>query len=450
MVMENVRSHVEDIIIKGNTRTKEHVIRREIPIESGDIFSKAKVTTGLRNLYNLQYFSAVVPDIVPGSEENLVDLIVSVEEQSTTSIEFGVTFSGVSDPDELPFALFVKWQDSNFKGSGRSISASSTVSTGTQSVGLSYGTNWFGDLPISTSISTEIAHSSLDAYRVKINKDGTLTDDSYYMDYEQWRWSSGFTLGRRWTPDFAILSWTGGITTSLKNNIYDEDVYYPTDAAVSKYANHWGWQNSIWTAFSIDDRDVNYDPSKGWFASQKFTWYGLTPYESEYFLRTDTKLEKYFTLLKFPITENWTYKLVFMAYSGLSLQFPKPGTGIGDTSKLHIDGMFIGRGWTSIYNKVMGKALWNNIVELRMPLVPGVLALDLFGDAVIVKSEPKDIMNDITLQDFYFSVGPGIRFTIPQFPLRLLFANTFRINDEKDVEWDKNWKFVLSFNIPNK
>ena len=59
-------------------------------------------------------------------------------------------------------------------------------------------------------------------------------------------------------------------------------------------------------------------------------------------------------------------------------------------------------------------------------------------------------MNDITLQDFYFSVGPGIRFTIPQFPLRLLFANTFRINDEKDVEWDKNWKFVLSFNIPNK
>ncbi|MBR0099436.1 MAG: outer membrane protein assembly factor BamA, partial [Treponema sp.] len=93
MITENVRSHVENIIIKGNTKTKENVIRREIPIEAGDIFSKAKVTTGLRNLYNLQYFSAVVPDVVPGSEENLVDLIVSVEEQSTTSIEFGVTFS---------------------------------------------------------------------------------------------------------------------------------------------------------------------------------------------------------------------------------------------------------------------------------------------------------------------------------------------------------------------
>ena len=102
-IVENPRSHVEHIMVKGNTKTKDEVILREIPIESGDVFSKAKITNGLRNLYNLQYFSGVVPDVVPGSEENLVDLVFSVEEQSTTSIEFGLTFSGVSDPDDLPF-----------------------------------------------------------------------------------------------------------------------------------------------------------------------------------------------------------------------------------------------------------------------------------------------------------------------------------------------------------
>ena len=53
-IVESVRSHVESVVIKGNSKTKEHVIRREIPIEAGDIFSKAKITTGLRNLYNLQ------------------------------------------------------------------------------------------------------------------------------------------------------------------------------------------------------------------------------------------------------------------------------------------------------------------------------------------------------------------------------------------------------------
>ena len=450
MIMENVRSHVENIIIKGNTKTKESVIRREIPIESGDIFSKAKVTNGLRNLYNLQYFSAVVPDIVAGSEENLVDLIVTVEEQSTTSIEFGVTFSGVSDPDDLPFALFVKWQDSNVRGTGRSLSASSTVATDTQSISLSYGANWLANLPISSSISTEFSHTNLTAYRNKITLDGILDDDTYYMDYEQWKWSSGFSLGRRWTPDFAIISWTGGITSSLRNNVYDEDVWNPVDATVSEYANRWGWQNSIWTAVSVDDRDINYDPSSGWFASQRLTWYGLIPIETEYFLRTDTKLEKYFTLLHFPITESWNFKLVLMGYSGLSLQFPLPGTGIGDSSRLYIDGMFNGRGWTNIYNKHRGKALWSNIVELRMPVVPGIIALDLFGDAAAIKEEPNQIFEDLSLSDFYFSVGPGIRFTIPQFPLRLLFANTFRFDDARKVHWDRNWKFVLSFNITNK
>lgn len=450
MIVENVRSHVEDIIIKGNTKTRENVIRREIPIEAGDIFSKAKVTTGLRNLYNLQYFSAVVPDVVPGSEENLVDLIISVEEQSTTSIEFGVTFSGVSDPNDLPFALFVKWQDSNVRGTGRSLSASSTVATDTQSLSLSYGTNWFRDSPISTSISTEISHSSLSALRNKIDRNGLIDDDTYYMEYEQWKWSSGISLGRRWTPDFAIISWTGGITGSLKNNMYDEKVWNPVDSSVSEYANRWGWQNSIWTAVSVDDRDINYDPSTGWFASQRFTWYGLTPVETEYFLRTDTKLEKYFTLFKLPVSETWNFKLVLMAYSGLSMQFPKPGTGIGDSSRLYIDGMFNGRGWTTIYNKVRGKALWSNIIELRMPLVPGVLALDFFGDAAVIKDEPSQIFNEVELTDFYCSTGPGIRFTIPQFPLRLLFANTFRLNKDNDIEWDRNWKFVLSFNITNK
>lgn len=460
MIIENVRSHVENINIKGNTKTKDKVILRELPIESGDIFSKAKVTTGLRNLYNLQYFSAVVPDITPGSEENLVDLTISVEEQSTTSIEFGVTFSGVSDPDDLPFALFVKWQDSNVGGSGNSVSASTSVATDTQSVSLGWSTGWIFDLPISASISTEFSHSSLNALRNKIAYNGIVDDDNYYMDYEQLKWSSGFSLGRRWTPDFAILSVATGINFSLKNNMYDEDLWTPVDTSISDYANKWGWQNSVWTSFSIDDRDINYDPSTGWFASQRLTWYGITPWEDEYFLRTDTKLEKYFTLLKFQITESWLFKVVLMGYSGLSLQIPAVNSSVGDSSQLYIDGMFNGRGWTSIYNTHRGRALWSNILELRVPLVPGVIALDLFADAAAIKDSPNEMFTELKKEDFFFSFGPGIRFTIPQFPLRLLFANTGKFGSTESSDnygagdgkwhWDKNWKFVLSFNITNK
>lgn len=449
-ITESVRSHVESVSIKGNTRTKENVIRREIPIEAGDIFSKAKVTTGLRNLYNLQYFSAVVPDVVPGSEENLVNLVFSVDEQSTTSIEFGVTFSGVSDPDDLPFALFVKWQDSNVRGSGKSLSASSTVSTDEQSVSLSFGENWLFGMPVSSSISTSFSHSNNSCLRLKIMPDGVINDDSYYMDYEQWVWSLGFSMGRRWTPVWAIISLAAGVNGSLVNNVYDQSQFIPVDSTVSDYGNTWGFQNSVWTSFSVDDRDINYDPSKGWFASQRFTWYGLTPLETEFFLRSDTKLEKYFTLINVPVTETWNWKMVLAGYTGLSLLVPTPDSGIGNSSKVYIDGMFNGRGWTDIYNKSRGRALWSSIVELRMPIVPGVIALDWFGDAAVVKQTPDSLFNELKITDFYFSTGPGIRFSIPQFPLRLLFANTFKLDEDKNVQWDKNWKFVLSFNITNK
>ncbi len=446
---ENVRSHFESISIRGNSKTKDYVIRREIPIEEGDIFSKAKIENAMRNLQNLQFFSAVTPSYVAGSEENLVNLLFTVEEQSTTSIEFGVTFSGVSDPDDLPFALFAKWQDSNLRGTGKSLAVSTSIATSSQSVSMSLSENWLFGLPVSASVSTSFSHSNINTLRLSVDENGSVDDDSYYMDYEQWKWSLGFSLGRRWTPDFAIISTAAGITGSLKNNIYDSDLWIPLDTSVSEYANNWGWQNSVWASFSMDGRNINYDPSKGWFFSERVTWYGLTPIESEYFLRTDTKLEKYFTLVDLPVTESWNFKVVLAGYTGLSFLFPAFDTGIGDTSKLYVDGMFSGRGWTSIYNDVRGKAMWSTNLELRMPLVARILAFDWFGDAAVIKDEPSELFNDLSIEDFYFSTGPGLRFTIPQFPLRILFANTFRVSDGS-VEWNNKWKFVLSFCITNK
>ena len=87
------------------------MILREFTIEPGDIFSKGKLIDSVRNLYNLRYFSTVAPDLVQGSENNLVDVIVNLEEQSTASVQFGVTFSGVTDADSFPLSVFVQWED---------------------------------------------------------------------------------------------------------------------------------------------------------------------------------------------------------------------------------------------------------------------------------------------------------------------------------------------------
>lgn len=450
-IVENPRSHVEHIIIKGTKKTKDEVILREIPLEAGDIFSKAKVENGMRNLYNLQYFSAIVPNIVPGSEENLVDLVLSVEEQSTTSVEFGLTFSGVDDPDELPFALFLKWQDSNVMGTGKTISASTTIATNQQSIGMGFGENWFLKKPISFGINADLTHSNITTLRNYVNNTGYVDTDDYYMEYEQWRISFGTSLGRRWTPNFAILSWACGVNSVIKTNLYDEKLWIPLDTNVRDYANLWGIQNAIWTSFSIDGRDINYDPSRGWFTSQRLTWYGLLPIESEYFLRTDTKIEKYFTFINWKVTENWAFRLTLAGYSGLSMLFPVDWTTLGDNSKLYIDGMFNARGWTDIYNTVRGRAMWSNIVEIRFPVVPRILALDFFYDAATIKEDPWNLFNKLKAEDFFYSYGPSIRFCLPQFPLRLIFARRFTIqHGHVKYEDDGNFKFVLSFNLINK
>ena len=94
-ITEFEKAHIENIILQGNEKTKDYVITRELPFEEGDIFSVDKIRQGYLNLYNLQYFSAVNIDPVEGSERGLMDLIVSLEEQSWASFKFALAFSGM-------------------------------------------------------------------------------------------------------------------------------------------------------------------------------------------------------------------------------------------------------------------------------------------------------------------------------------------------------------------
>ena len=454
MIKENPRSHIENIFIKGNEKTKDYVILRELPIESGDIFSKTKITNGLRNLFNLQFFSAIAPEIVPGSEDNLVDLVLNLEEQSTTSIEFGVTFSGIADPDAFPVSLFFKWQDANLFGTGKLISANTTLSTDSQSIAFSYGDSWFMNLPVSFSASAGISHNLSNALRSVVLPDGSVNNSKYYMNYNNLAIDFAASLGRRWTPDFAILSVTGGLASNISRNFYDASIYTPVDSLIADKQKQWGVENTVWVAFSIDDRDLNYDPSKGWFAKQQFSWTGLIPgLEKQFFLSSDTKGEIYFTLLDLPVSETWNLKFVLAGLTSLSFVEPSPNSKLSDSNKLYIDGMFTGRGWSSLYSSHRGLALWNNTVELRMPIAPGIFSLDFFFDAAVIKDTPQNFFTELNIKDVFFSFGPGFRFSLPQFPLRMMLANTFQVLDGK-VAWQNGkgpeWQFVLSFNITNR
>lgn len=477
-VVERDRSHIENIFVRGNDKTKDHVIFRELQMETGDIFSKAKMIDSIRSLYNLRYFSVVAPDVVQGSEENLIDVVINLEEQSTASIQFGVTFSGMADEESFPLSVFLQWEDRNLFGNGQTLSTNATLSPDTQSITLGFTENWFLGSPLSVSFDLSVAHRYLYAYQDALYPifgddyyrenglvpdpfssfytydDDYSLDSSYRMEYEQWQHSLGISTGYRWNTRLALVTVRGGLTFSIMQNYYDSALYRPADRAIRDKHGDWKWTNSVWSRLSLDDRDLSYDPSTGWFASEQVTFNGIIPViETEYFVKFETKLERYFTLLDYPLFETWNLKFVLAGFTGLAFQVPIGDYVITDSSKLYIDGMFTGRGWNELYSNMntRGNLMVNHWVELRMPVAPGILSLDFFFDAVATKPDYSDL-GSLTLNDYYFSYGPGLRFSIPQFPLRLLFANTFRIQNG-EVEWSDgsgpNWEFVLSFNIAN-
>ena len=447
-ITENNRSHVENIIIKGNNKTKEFVIKREIPIQEGDVFSRDKIFSAYRNLMNLQYFGNVIPEPQQGSEKDLVDVVFSVEEQSTTALQFGMTFSQSSDPQSLPISLFAKWENSNLFGEGKSISAALSLSTSEQSVDFSYSQNWIGNIPLSLSTSLSLSHANNITLMNMWLPNGNLNQNLYYMNYESYSASLSNSLFHRWYTDYAVYSLGFGITNSLINNMYDEKISVPVDYAISHYANRWGLSNSIFLTAAIDNRDINYYPKKGWFASERLSWTGLVPsIESEFYLKSDTKLEGYVTLFdKSLFEEKWNFTLVLAGYTGFTGLFPTKTGSVSDSSKVYVDGMFNGRGWTEMYKTTKGMAMFSNRLELRMPLIPNIIGLDGFFDACAVKPTVGDMFTNLSIDDFYFSFGPSVRFLLPQFPLSLLFAWKFTSNG-----WaEKPFQFVLSFNMVNR
>lgn len=485
-IVERDRAHIENIIIKGNQKTKDHVITRELPFEVGDIFSKTKVITGLRNLYNLQYFSALTPEMIPGSADNLMDLVITVEEQSAADIQFGMTLSGIgSSESNFPLSGLVKWSDRNFLGNGQTISVGVTVSPDDQEITFGFSDPWIMGKRLTGSIELSFVHKSMDALQDNLGPvfpygtPGAVPDpysswaeykaagydvpDEYYMEYEYWNISVMSSLGYRFVLPQGVVGLSGGLKFGITNHSYDKSLYRPYDEDLAEYAGEWIVGNSLIFRTYFNALDLWYDPSKGYYASQKLTWAGLFNFEIDQFLRTDTKLEGYVTLFDIPVGDSWALKWVLGAHTGLSLLLPKPGVALNamDDSKLYIDGYFIGRGWTDLDDDMFGgTALWENWVELRMPLVKNFLSMDGFVDAVTVKTakgllkivggegstdEAKDSLFDLGLQNMAFSVGAGFRFTIPQFPFRFYFAKRFFMNDSGSFEWaSKGMEFVIS------
>ncbi len=94
-IREGELTYIEKIEIRGNSKTKDKVIRRELAVHPGEIYDTVRVDRSVDRLKNLGYFSKVEADPEPTDVPNRKDLVLNLEEQRTGSVNFGAGFSSV-------------------------------------------------------------------------------------------------------------------------------------------------------------------------------------------------------------------------------------------------------------------------------------------------------------------------------------------------------------------
>ena len=470
-IVEQDRAHIESISFKGNKKTKDFVLYREFPLEVGDVFSKAKVMEGLRNLYNLQYFSAIDPQMFPGSSDNLMNLVVSVEEQSMADVQFGVTLSGIGEPNNtFPVSLFAKWDDRNFLGNGNDFSVEADAATDKQVLTLGYTDKYFFGPKFSGGVNLSLSHKTLQTGQDSIAPlfdDGvpdpfttpqsggyslSVIPSAYLMPYENWDLSLGFTTGYTFHTAVGDLGFGGALSFGYGMKDYDDSHYRPASEYLRTYRDQWRLGNKIIERTTLNNLDLSYNPSNGYFASEKLTWAGLLPgeLESQQYIKSETKLEAYATLFNLPVFEGWSLKMVLGVHTDFQRLWDK---SFGDDPTvtddwLYIDGAFNARGWTVLYG-LEGIGLWENWLELRMPIVEQFIWLDGFLDAAALQTEggmvdmtqstpvvdSNNTFANLNWDDMAFSVGFGPRFSLQQFPFRFYLAWKFTYNPSNGISW---------------
>lgn len=145
-ITEGPQAFVEKIVIQGNNRTKDKVLRREMALNPGDVYDSVAVEASKKRLENLGYFSKV--DISPEDTavEDRKNMVITVEEQRTGSVTFGAGFSTVDSLlgfVELNQGNFDYANWPNFTGAGQKFRARLQYGLSRQDVLVSWTEPWF-------------------------------------------------------------------------------------------------------------------------------------------------------------------------------------------------------------------------------------------------------------------------------------------------------------------
>ncbi len=401
---KNMLVRVNRIVIKGNTRTRDKVIRREMQIKEQEIFNASALRKSSERLRRLDFFEDVEISPEPAASDDILDIIVRVKEKPTGTFSIGAGYSSVDD-----FMFMGEISQDNFMGKGQRLALQADISGTSTRYNFSFTEPHLSDTDLLFGI---------DLYNWEREYDDYTKDSSGFalrFGHPLWNrwylsWSYGYDHTNLVDVDYANLSWA--IRESLDINI----------------------TSYVRVALSRDSRNHRYAPTKGSIHAIE-TKYAGGPLGGD----------SYFTKIKG--TTSWYFPFFFKTTLHLKAAagFVTENTGgkLPVYEKFYLGGMNTIRGFKNgqisprdpvTGDRIGGTKMWFINEEIIFPL------LEENGLLGVVFLDAGNVYDSAQSWDFSrikHSVGAGVRWLSPLGPLRLEWGyNLDPVGDEDRSNWD--------------
>lgn len=396
---------VEDFKVKGNVKTKDYVITREMKLKKGEPFNAKDARRSMQRIYNLGYFEDVNIKLNPGQEPNGVEIEITVVEMNTGTFGIGAGYSNADG-----FIGMVSVGDRNFRGTGDSVNVRWEFGgEDEKNYEFTYVKPWIDDKETKATlmlydVTNEYADYDIDAHEI--------------ARYDKKRRGQELTFSRRTDNEFI----SNYVTLKNRDDIYkgeadgyegDRDQYYEEGfkddspyyedwmpaTAKERRDENFGVTRSITVGRVFDSRDNIYDPHEGKRIGYSVEWAGLGGD---------------FDFTKF--TGDWRY---YYRAGGENVWALNLGAGWADgdmplSQRFSMGGNDGLRGYED--DQFRGNSMLKATLEYRFPIIKKVQGV-LFTDNGYAWD--KRFEDDFDLGLIKNSIGVGMRINSPLGPVKL-------------------------------
>lgn len=403
-INEGPETYVERINISGNTRSEEKILRREIPMAEGDLFTSQKLARAKQRLTNLNYFDKVNATTAPGSAKDKIIVNIDVTEKPTGLFSIG---GGYSSQDGALGTLDLSQR--NFLGKGWEVflrlRGGQNIQTGT----IGFTEPWLFDQPLAAGFDIFNTRRLLPDYTVN-SLGGDIRLGHPIGEYS--RWNALYRVSQDKISDVNQLG---------------------SPELISQEGTH--LTSLVGLNLSRDTRDNVYDPTRGSTVSIGVDFAGVG--FGEKFARS------VFSTTYFQPMPWLDHVLSFRLMAGYSFGWSKDPVPLFE--RFYLGGSNSLRQFKSLQvspkdntgTRIGGNSEALGTVEYQIPLFFGIKAA-VFYDVGQVWGPDISAGTKIDLSDLRHGVGAGLRWNSPFGPIRIDYGIKL---DQKKGESFGNFNF---------